>query len=190
VIDVGAAEGTPPLYEAFPAAHHVLIEPLEEHREALEELAGRIGGEYLLMAVGTEEGDAVIHVNPREILRSSMRIDEKFNPKVMEDRTVRLTTLDTLLDERGWRPPFGLKIDTEGYEDQVLIGAARLLCDTQFIVAEVRIEHEFDGTYSFAELIALLDRHEFRLCEVMSAPKAPGSHETEFIDAVFRRKDA
>src|ERR1044071_4910204 len=39
VIDVGAGVGTPALFEVFPKARHVWIEPLEENRAALEQLA-------------------------------------------------------------------------------------------------------------------------------------------------------
>jgi FkbM family methyltransferase len=186
MIDVGAAEGTPPLYEAFPAAHHVLIDPLEEYREALEELSARVGGEYHRVAVGAEEGELVIHVRARHLQASSMRHDPEARQK-QEPRTIRVTTLDALRDEHAWQPPFGLKIDTEGYEDEVLKGATRLLADTQFVVAEVRVKPLFDGGYTFAELIGLLDRHGFRLCDVMTSPKAPGEDETLYMDAVFRR---
>ena len=41
VIDVGAGAGTPALYEAFPDAHHVLIEPLVEFETALQALVER-----------------------------------------------------------------------------------------------------------------------------------------------------
>ena len=35
VIDVGAGEGTFEIYETFPDAYHLLIEPLEEHTASL-----------------------------------------------------------------------------------------------------------------------------------------------------------
>jgi hypothetical protein len=41
VIDVGAAEGTPPLYAVFPKAPHVLVEPLREFEPQLKELTDR-----------------------------------------------------------------------------------------------------------------------------------------------------
>src|SRR5690349_20367910 len=48
VIDVGVAAGTPVLYEAFPDAYHVLVEPLAEFEPALQALVARNGGEYVL----------------------------------------------------------------------------------------------------------------------------------------------
>jgi FkbM family methyltransferase len=190
VLDVGAGSGTPPLYEAFPAARHVLIDPLEEFRKPLERIAAQLGGEYLQVAVGAENGTVTINVNPDFLFTSAIRNNRVFPHEQMQARDVRLATLDTLRDEHGWQPPFGLKIDTEGYEDQVLEGASRLLEETQFIVAEVTVKPAYDESYSFAELIGLLDRLGFRLCEVLTAPKARDAHETEFMDAVFRRDDA
>ncbi len=189
VIDVGAGDGTPPLYEAFPAAHHVLIEPLEEFRGPLGHLAARLGAEYLHLAVGAQNGTTTINVNPGLLVTSAIRGNRAYPHGEMQAREVRLATLDTLRDERDWKPPFALKIDTEGYEDQVIEGATQLLEDTQFVVAEVTVKPAYDGGYSFADLIALLDRHGFRLCDVMTAPKNAGAHETEFMDAVFQRDD-
>jgi len=189
VIDVGAGAGTPALYEAFPSAQHVLIEPLEEFRAPLERLAAELGAQYLHMAIGAENGTTTINVNPELLVASAIRGDRTHSHQDVQAREVRLATLDALWDEHGWRPPFGLKIDTEGYEDQVIHGAAQLLKEAQFVVAEVTVKPVYEGSYSFAQLIALLDRHGFRLCEVMTAPKSRDAHETDYIDGVFRRAE-
>jgi FkbM family methyltransferase len=188
VIDVGVANGTPSLYAAFPSAHFVLIEPLEEFRAELEDYAARLGADYLPCAAGARDGTATLHVNA--YLYSSAIRDRTASTEIVAEREVPLARLDTLREEHGWQPPFGLKIDAEGHEDQVLEGAARLLTETQFVVAEVNVKPLYEGGYSFAELIAQLDRHGFRLCDVMAAPKLPGAHEPDYIDAVFRRGEA
>ena len=51
VVDVGAGQGNPHLYEAF----HVLVEPLREHEPALRNLLTRYEGECLIVAVGSSE---------------------------------------------------------------------------------------------------------------------------------------
>ena len=42
VIDVGVADGTFELYRAFPNAKHLLIEPLEEFKPALERITRQL----------------------------------------------------------------------------------------------------------------------------------------------------
>ena len=130
-----------------------------------------------------------INVNPELLVTSAIRGNRAQPHGEMHAREVRLATLDTLWAERGWSPPFALEVDTEGYEDQVIEGATQMFGEAQFVVAEVTVKPAYDGGYSFADLIALLDRHGFRLCDVMTAPKNAGAHETEFMDAVFQRND-
>lgn len=58
IIDVGAAEGTPPLYAVFPKAFHVLVEPLREFEPQLKELTDRLGGTYRI-AAANDTGEPV-----------------------------------------------------------------------------------------------------------------------------------
>jgi FkbM family methyltransferase len=105
VIDVGAADGTPLLYDAYPDAALVLIEPLADFEPELAELT-RGRGSYLLTAVGGRSGSVTINV-PDLRLMSSILSPEK--PLAgTESREVPMSTLDGLFEEGGWTPPFGL----------------------------------------------------------------------------------
>jgi FkbM family methyltransferase len=189
VIDVGAARGTPLLYRSFPDAYHVLIEPLREFEEELEQLTHTWRGEYLLTAVGAAEGVATIHVRPTCLLMSS--INETARTPVdgeseVVDREVPITTLDRLLAERGWEPPFGLKIDTEGFEHHVIEGAAALLEQTQFVIAEVSVARRFEGSYTFAEFVSQMKAAHFELEDVIGVDKnATGG--VAYMDCVLKR---
>src|SRR5512134_1272129 len=55
VLDVGAAAGTPELYNAFPKARHILIEPLEENRPRLEEVKKKYGNVEYILAAATRQ---------------------------------------------------------------------------------------------------------------------------------------
>jgi FkbM family methyltransferase len=190
VIDVGAGRGTPILYRAFPDAYHVMLEPLAEFEDELGRLLKRRRGEYLRTAVGAEQGVAMLRVDPECLLASSMnevtwRDQNPENPLV--EREVAVTTLDRLLEERQWKPPFGLKIDTEGFEDRVIKGATSLLRSTQFVLAEVSVTKRFEGSYTFAEFITLMDSHDFELCDILNVVKYV-DQEASFMDALFRRR--
>jgi FkbM family methyltransferase len=189
VIDVGVARGTPNLYDAFPDAHLVLIEPLVEFEEDLKRVARRRGGEYVLAAVGAAPGRAEIHVNPAMLYESSMLVNE-WRPsdehEALERREIEVTTLDALRADRRWAGPFGLKIDAEGYERQVIEGAATLLPETQFVIAEVSITRPFKGGASFADFITLMDGHGFAVHDLLDGLKR-GNGGVEFVDVMFRR---
>ena len=69
----------------------------------------------------------------------------------LESRTVEITTLDDLKSELSLEPPYGLKIDTEGFELEVIKGGSNFLKETQFVIVEVSILKRFYDSYSFEE---------------------------------------
>jgi FkbM family methyltransferase len=190
VIDVGVASGTPGLYRAFPNAHVVLIEPLREYLPDLEQLQAELGAEYVLTAVGAKPGTATIEVDREGLIFSSMlpRVPPPAAER-LEQREIPVTTLDSLLQERRWRGPFGLKMDVEGFEHHVIAGAPRLLAETQFVIAEVSVKKRFEDSYSFAEFVALMDSLGFRLCDILDLPKVAAFRELRFTNVMFRRND-
>ena len=101
-------------------------------------------------------------------------------------RQVPITTLDALLLERQWTPPFCLKIDVEGYEHVVIEGAREVLDRTELIVAEVSVTKRFDGALNSAELIGLMGSHGFEVADVVDA----GASSTGvYADLVFKRRE-
>ena len=77
VFDVGAAAGTPQLYEAFPEARHFLVEPLEEFRARLETVAaGLRDAECVFAAAMPESAEVVLRVHPDLVGSSVYREDE------------------------------------------------------------------------------------------------------------------
>ncbi len=187
VIDVGVGDGTPSLYEAFADAHHVLIDPLIEHEPAMKSWLARYEGEYVLKAVGEREGITEMTVVPESLQWSSMLGPPPGRPDAnVELRRVEMTTLDSLLEQRGWTGPFGLKIDTEGAEDRVVAGASALLRQTEFVIAEVSVGRS--GSYTFAEFIASMDDQGFETLDVLDGLKGRPLGRVTWLDILFRRR--
>jgi FkbM family methyltransferase len=170
IIDVGVAGGTGGLYEAFPDAHLVLIEPLVEFREALDALVAKYGGEYLLTAVGEAEGNSTIHIHRTRSLSSVMTGIR--GEQVVERREIPVTTLDKLVAERGWQAPFGLKLDVEGYERFVIQGAGAMLEATQFVIAELSISPRFEDDWTIGQFFELMRSHGFEVADILDATRA------------------
>jgi FkbM family methyltransferase len=170
IIDVGVAGGTVTLYQAFPDARHVLIEPLEEYRADIEKLVDQYGAEHVETALGAEEGTAVIHID-RSRLQSSLMT--KINAEEdAEHREVPVTTLDKLVAERGWKGPFGLKLDVEGYERHVIQGATETLRDTEFVIAELSISPRFEDDWTTGRFIELMRSYGFEVADILDATRA------------------
>lgn len=182
VVDVGVGRGTPQLYEAFPEAFQVLIEPLSEHEAGLREILKSYRGAYFLTAAGARDGKLDINVEPRRIAMSSFleRTELTATGRHLEKREVRLTTLDTLMKEYDLRPPFGLKIDAEGFEYQVIEGAPAFLRKTQFVIAEVSLGQRFKEGYTFHDFAEIMNANGFYLWDILHIGGK------KFVDAVFR----
>ena len=189
LIDVGVGPGTAQLYQAFPSAYLVLIEPLVEFEPKLQELVAGRAGEYALTTVGASPGTVQIEVDRNSLIASSLLPNLIEPDHNREPRAVPMTTLDALYAERRWNPPFGLKVDTEGFEDQVIAGAANLLRDTQFVLAEVSVMKRFEGSYTFADFVAAMLAHGFRVCDVLHVARGRQDREAQYVDALFRRDD-
>lgn len=157
VFDVGVHRGgTPSLYEVFPAAKHVLVEPLREFEEEIGRIAGEIrDAEVVWAAASNREGAGVLKV--ANDLSGSGLVDR---PEGTNVRSVPLVTLDGLRERRGLRGPFLVKIDVDGAEIQVLEGAARTLSETEVVVLESTI-------LQIGRRIAFLEERDFLLWDLV-----------------------
>jgi FkbM family methyltransferase len=183
VVDVGAGRGTPQLYEAFPEAYHFLVEPLTEYESDLRKVLEPYRGEYIFAAAGATNTRAFINVESRPMMSSFLpRTNLTSTGKQVEKREVAVKTLDTLMEEYGFEPPFGLKIDTEGFEDQVIRGATNFLLRTEFVIAEVSLAERFVDSYTLAEFAELMDENDFFLWDVL------GVSGLRFLDVAFVRR--
>ena len=125
VIDVGVATGTPELYATFPDAYFLLIEPVAENEQYLERILERVRGEYALAAASSAPGTLGLNVSPDPAERWNSSI---FKGAAGEmdgwiERRVPAVRIDDLVAKSGLKPPFLIKVDTEGSELEVLGGA-------------------------------------------------------------------
>ena len=189
VIDVGVAYGTPELYEAFPKAELLLVEPSAEFAAAIQAILSARQGVYVPVALGVETGERELHVEPRRPLLTSLfvRRDLERTGDATVPRRVTVETLDRVLAAHPCPRPYGLKIDAEGAELEVIRGARETLRDSEFVIAEVSVPQRFEGGYRFAELIIELDRHGFEVCDILDIGRAPTSI-VVFLDVVFQRR--
>jgi hypothetical protein len=65
------------------------------------------------------------------------------------------------------KDPVGIKIDTEGYELEVVKSLNCNLSRLAFIVAEVSLKKRFESSYSFAEFINYMDSKGFSLADLL-----------------------
>jgi FkbM family methyltransferase len=107
------------------------FDPIEEVvRELTNKNVGRAGRHYHCIAAGNADEDRSFYFNPSNPTASSMfqQGDGRFGVQTSaRERTVPVRRLDTLLAQGAIPPADFLKVDVEGFEKDVLLGARSLL---------------------------------------------------------------
>jgi len=189
VIDVGVATGTSALYDAFPDARLVLVEPVAECGPALARIASRFSAvEVVPAAAGRVPGRATINVHA-DPARSSLYHVPGAEPPELERREVTVVTLDQIRHERALRGPFLIKIDVEGAELDVLAGAPGMLAETDYLVVEVSLFDFYTGGSRVQDVVRFLDQHDLVLYDVLDVQYRPLDQALGQADLVFVRRN-
>ena len=160
VIDVGVAWGTPELYQAFPRARFLLVEPLSEYGAAIAAITARYDAEHVLAAAGREPGTTTINVHRSPTLSSTLGHwrghDDGGRP-----REVPVVRVDDLVADRDLTGPFLVKVDVEGGELAVLDGASEVLRSSELVLLEVNLFEFLPGQPQLADVVAYMREHGF-----------------------------
>lgn len=173
LIDIGVGPtGTIDLYRHFKKAKLILIDPLEEAKKFSEKLKKKRKLTFFQYAVGKDNDIKLQMKIQKKIGLSSLLKISKFNiqQKVIRKDIVTIKKLDTIIKDTKKLKRIGIKIDTEGYEFDVILGASKVLKNTKFVIAEVRHNHEsLKNVYKLYEFIDLMNRNNFILTMILSA---------------------
>ena len=120
-------------------AYLVLIEPVREFSEGIAKLLESHAGEHLQWRSARVSGSAVLHVDPRGARRQLSPEAGGGAPRSTESARSWSRPWTSCGGGEQWTPPFGLKLDVEGNEHRAVEGAAELLGETQFVIAEVSV---------------------------------------------------
>lgn len=166
VIDVGVAGGTTPLYKLFPDAEFILVEPLEEFRPRIEEIVKDLkSAHFIRAAAASSRGNITFNVHPDLEGSSMFREEEDSNVNGVE-RTVPTVTLDEVCAERKTKPPYLIKIDTQGSEIEVLKGAGNIMPHAELITMEVSLFEFYKGAPLISDCIEFMLKNGFAVYDL------------------------
>lgn len=192
VVDVGVASGTWELYKAFPDARFVLVEPLRDYEPDLLKIARQYRCDIVDKALGDVEERREIYVDSEIRTRSSLheRTELTRTGSVLEKREIEVKTLDRLLESHSdLEGPLLLKIDTEGYELNVIRGGAAFLRQVDVVIAEVSVAERFSGSYAFAEFIGTMAEEGFDVHDFLRLSYRRDGAGTQMADIAFVNRD-
>jgi FkbM family methyltransferase len=190
VLDVGVADGTYELYDAFPDAHHLLIEPMEEFVPAMEFITQRYDASYVLVAASDADGEAPVDLSGDFAgdLHGASLLQEAGREQDAQ-RTIRTARLDTIVAERGLSGPFLMKVDVQGFELAVLDGAPEVLKQTEVVVLETSMfRFKPDGPLVHEVFSYMADRG-FVPYEFIGGHNRPTDDALAQIDVAFVQRD-
>ncbi len=179
VIDVGAQVGTPELFEVFPDAHHVLIEPVREHEPVLKGICQRLkSAEYMMAAVSARSGSAILSVTENlQFATIDRQLSDSSNNRVIET-----ISLNQFCATRSFASPFLVKIDVDGVEVEVLKGATSLISDDSVFVLEASL---LDGVPRFARIVEFFKPFGFVVHDIVDHLYRPMDNTLWQVDVVM-----
>jgi|SRR5438270_2638356 len=197
VIDVGANAGQF-ARELRSLGYRGRIHSFEPLPAAFAELERYAAGDPLWDAsnvgVGRQRGELEINVAKNSVFSSFRPLSElagRFDPnsQTVEKKRVPVVTLDEALSATPAKSIF-LKIDTQGFEQEVLAGAETLLKDCVGVQLELPVDHLYEGVWSFNEALVAMDRYGFVPAQFRAVNPRTGDRAAAVeFDAIFRRKD-
>ena len=88
----------------------------------------------------------------------------------VEKRKLIIKKIDKIIDNKEELGKIGIKIDTEGFELDVILGASETLKHSKFVIAEVRHNHEsLKEVYKLQEFMELMSKNNFSLSMILTA---------------------
>jgi FkbM family methyltransferase len=195
VLDVGAHEGQSALRfrRLFPSATIHSFEPLPDAFAQLERvLKGAPRQHCHHLALGDRIGTVPIHRSSWSQSSSLLEMADlhksayPFSAGTSVGQAP-LETLDSVAARISFEPPILLKIDTQGFERQVLTGAEQTLSQVKLIIVETSFAELYVGQARFPEIYALLSEHDFEYRGSWDQLLSPKDGVPLQQDAIFAR---
>jgi FkbM family methyltransferase len=196
VFDVGAHAGefARMIHEILPDAAIISFEPLAEPFERLQRNMGSIPNfRAFNCALGAETSTQEIHRN--EFSQSSSLLamadlhKEAFPfTKVVTNERVEVRRLDEVARDLFAEEQILIKIDAQGYEEQVLIGAGDLIARSRLLIIEVSFRTLYEGQPLFDDIYRHVRQKGFTYMGNFDQLLSPVDGSVLQADAIFVRR--
>lgn len=195
VIDVGANVGQ------FAIAAHKLFDEvsvlsIEANDEILADLKKNTLGlervEVISTAVGDYDGKANFFINSDSQVSSLLELgsDRKsLFPEsiVLNNKNIPIVKIDSLLKQRVLEEPILLKLDVQGAEEKVLIGAELFLMKIKWVLVEISFLDLYQDEATFDNIHGKMKAKGFKFVGIMNFHMSPDCKKLIEIDALFSR---
>jgi len=177
LIDIGVGDnGTEWLYPCFKSAELILIDPIDEAKDYANKLSKKRKVTFIQTALGREDNiEKNMNIQKELGMSSFLEFGQIIEHKssIKSVKKFKIQKLDTILKDTQKLGRIGIKIDVEGFELDVILGATETLKNTKFVIAEVRHNHEsLKGVYKLHEFMNSMSKNNFTLTKILTAKPA------------------
>ena len=148
-------------------------------------------------ALGNHSGNLNIYLSQDSQFNSAKQIDQRFTAHfkesaVMDTEEVELRTLDSLIGEYYETDTnIFLKIDTQGFEKEVLEGATELIKHVKGVKIEVPLQFIYKNVdWGLTQIVSFFDERGFACASISEISANKKSGFVQEVDAIFVKKEA
>lgn len=165
VVDVGASDGhwSIAAEEFWPNARYHLIEAYDHWRPALDSLTARKSNySYSLAAAGARDGGLIPFTNSKADPFGGVAGPGATSG---DHWTVPAISIDAEVERLKLRPPYLVKLDTHGFEREILEGASQTLRRTNLLINEFYNFHSEERRWP--QMVMLVESMGFRCVDLI-----------------------
>jgi len=194
IIDGGANLGqfARAAHLCYPDARIVSFEPLSDIADQMEANLSDVAEHTVVRsALGNYDGETEFHRNSYSQSSSVLPLTHTRgglteDTREVENLSVPIGRLDTLLKEHALDSPVLLKLDLQGYELEALKGAPETLQQCSHVLLETAFDREYEGEPLFEEIWLYLREQGFRFERPVNLLKG-GTGSIVQMDALFTK---
>lgn len=187
VFDIGAYRGefAQMCFKYWPDTEVTCFEVLPEKVKELHKLSSK----YRIIVQETLVGERDSADTPFHLAETASSILKEHQDNHFPVSTFPMITLNSFCRQNKKIPQL-IKIDTQGYEYEVLYGSLEILDNIEFILAELNLIDIHKGVRLATDVINLLDEKEFVPFDVSELHRRPLDSALWQIDLLFCKKNS
>jgi FkbM family methyltransferase len=174
----------------------ISFEPLKSAYQQLKTVAGKDKNWVLCnYALGDEDTKSTINISGNSVSSSILNIltthvDSAPQSHFVDTQEIEIKKLDTIFDSFCSSEDNAMvKIDTQGYEKNVIDGATESLSKIKVIQLEMSILPLYENEMLYMDMIHYLDNKGFQLFALENGFSDPNTGQLLQVDGIFVRKN-
>lgn len=124
-----------------------------------------------------------VHLN--KLLTTDPQAIDAYEQTLNHERIVKVVRLDNYMNTSSVQRVNLLKIDTQGYEPEVLEGLGDRLSDVDVVITELMFYDYYERSLSFSDIERFLLPAGFHLYDISHIAKNPLNGRTDWVDVIY-----